>query len=144
MRWPNRCRSNYRDDVAMSKRIKTKSRLWTEEEFEILVDMMKQGTKLGVIADRLNRSYGSVQKKIQYMGKDLWDKSRWCDYVSNRTYNYWTKEELREAKLVLDCGGTMAEAAKKTSHNRNCLSHKINIMGMDFWEERNWDRYVVG
>ena len=78
------------------------------------------------------------------MGKDLWDKSRWYDYVTNRTYNYWTKEELREAKLVLDCGGTMSEAAKKTSHNRNCLSHKINIMGMDFWEERNWDRYVVG
>ena len=46
MCWPNRRRSNYRDDVAMSKRIKTKSRLWTEEELEILVDMMKQGTKL--------------------------------------------------------------------------------------------------
>lgn len=65
MHWPNRCRSNYRDDVAMSKRIKTKSRLWTEEELEILVDMMKQGTKLRVIADRLNRSYGSVQKKVR-------------------------------------------------------------------------------
>jgi hypothetical protein len=53
----------------MSKRIKTKSRLWTEEEFEILVDMMKQGTKLGVIADHLNRSYGSVQKKSNIWGK---------------------------------------------------------------------------
>ena len=78
------------------------------------------------------------------MGKDIWDKSKWTEYISNRPYNYWTYEELREVKLVLDCGGTMAEAAKKTSHNRNCLSHKINIMGMDFWEERNWDRYVVG
>ena len=123
---------------------KVKQRLWTTEEFEIVIDMMKQNKKLSVIAERLNRSYGSVQRKLQYMGKDLWDKSRWCDYVTNRTYNYWTKEELREAKLVLDCGGTMSEAAKKTSHNRNCLSHKINIMGMDFWEERNWDRYVVG
>lgn len=75
MRWLNRCRSNYRDDVAMIN---------------------------------------------------------------------WTKEELREAKLILDCSGTMTEAAKKTSHNRNSLSHKINIMGMDFWEERKWDRYVVG
>ena len=143
MRWPNRCRSNYRDDVAMKKK-KVKQRLWTAEELEVVIDMMKQNKKLSAIADRLNRSYGSVQRKLQYMGKDLWDKSRWCDYVSNRTYNYWTKEELREAKLVLDCGGTMAEAAKNTSHNRNCLSHKINIMGMDFWEERNWDRYVVG
>nr|DAS70485.1 MAG TPA: GcrA cell cycle regulator [Caudoviricetes sp.] len=123
---------------------KVKQRLWTTEEFEIVIDMMKQNKKLSVIAERLNRSYGSVQRKLQYMGKDLWDKSRWYDYVTNRTYNYWTKEELREAKLVLDCGGTMSEAAKKTSHNRNCLSHKINIMGMDFWEERNWDRYVVG
>lgn len=123
---------------------KVKQRLWTAEELEIVIDMMKQNKKLSAIADRLNRSYGSVQRKLRYMGKDLWDKSRWCDYVSNRTYNYWTKEELREAKLILDCGGTMAEAAKKTSHNRNCLSHKINIMGMDFWEERNWDRYVVG
>lgn len=126
------------------KKKKVKQRLWTAEELEVVIDMMKQNKKLSTIADRLNRSYGSVQRKLQYMGKDLWDKSRWCDYVSNRTYNYWTKEELREAKLVLDCGGTMAEAAKKTSHNRNCLSHKINIMGMDFWEERNWDRYVVG
>ena len=108
MRWPNRCRSNYRDDVAMSKRIKTKSRLWTEEELEILVDMMKQDTKLSVIADRLNRSYGSVQKKVRYMGKDIWDKSKWTEHISNRPYNYWTKEELREAKLVLDCGGTMS------------------------------------
>lgn len=123
---------------------KVKQRLWTAEELEIVIDMMKQNKKLSAIADRLNRSYGSVQRKLRYMGKDLWDKSRWCDYVSNRTYNYWTKEELREAKLILDCGGTMSEAAKKTSHNRNCLSHKINIMGMDFWEERNWDRYVVG
>jgi len=126
------------------KKKKVKQRLWTAEELEVVIDMMKQNKKLSAIADRLNRSYGSVQRKLQYMGKDLWNKSRWCDYVSNRTYNYWTKEELREAKLVLDCGGTMAEAAKKTSHNRNCLSHKINIMGMDFWEERNWDRYVVG
>ncbi|MBF1261229.1 MAG: hypothetical protein HXM39_08065 [Lachnoanaerobaculum sp.] len=126
------------------KKKKVKQRLWTAEELEVVIDMMKQNKKLSAIADRLNRSYGSVQRKLQYMGKDLWDKSRWCDYVSNSTYNYWTKEELREAKLVLDCGGTMAEAAKKTSHNRNCLSHKINIMGMDFWEERNWDRYVVG
>ena len=43
------------------------------EELEILVDMMKQGTKLGVIAERLNRSYGSVQNKVKYMGKDIWD-----------------------------------------------------------------------
>jgi hypothetical protein len=126
------------------KKKKVKQRLWTAEELEIVIDMMKQNKKLSAIADRLNRSYGSVQRKLQYMGKDLWDKSRWCNYVTNRTYNYWTKEELREAKLVLDCGGTMSEAAKKTSHNRNGLSHKINIMGMDFWEERNWDRYVVG
>ena len=140
---PDCCRNSYRDDVAMIKK-KVKKRLWTTEEFEIVIDMMKQNKKLSVIAERLNRSYGSVQRKLQYMGKDLWDKSRWYDYVTNRTYNYWTKEELREAKLVLDCGGTMSEAAKKTSHNRNCLSHKINIMGMDFWEERNWDRYVVG
>ena len=127
-----------------SRRIKTKSRLWTEEELEILVDMMKQGTKLSVIAERLNRSYGSVQNKVKYMGKDIWDKSKWNEYISTRPYNYWTYEELREVKLVLDCGGTMAEAAKKTSQNRACISHKINIMGMDFWEERNWDRYVVG
>lgn len=128
----------------MSKRIKTKSRLWTEEELEVLVDMMKQDTKLSVIADRLNRSYGSVQKKVQYMGKDIWDKSKWTKYISNRPYNYWTKEELREAKLILDCGGTIVEAAKKTSHNGDSLSHKIGTMGSDFWEERNWDRYVVG
>ena len=126
------------------KKKKVKQRLWTAEEFEIVIDMMKQNKKLSEIADRLNRSYGSVQRKLQYLGKDLWDKSRWCDYVTNRTYNYWTKEELRDAKLVLDCGGTMSEAAKKTSHNIKGLSHKINIMGMDFWEERNWDRYVVG
>ena len=47
-----------------SKRIKTKSRLWTEEELEILLDMMKHGTKLSVIAERLNRSYGSLQRKL--------------------------------------------------------------------------------
>ena len=75
---------------------------------------------------------------------NIWGKSKWNEYISTRPYNYWTYEELREVKLVLDCGGTMAEAAKKTSHNRACISHKINIMGMDFWEERNWDRYVVG
>lgn len=51
MRWPNRCRSNYRDDVAMSKRIKTKSRLWTEEELEIL------------------------------MGMDFWEERNWDRYV---------------------------------------------------------------
>lgn len=124
--------------------IKKKVRLWTEEEYEIVIDMMKQNKKLPEIAERLNRSYGSVQRRLQYMGKDLWDKSRWCNYVSNRAYNHWTKEELREAKLVLDCGGTLAEAAKKTSHSSGTLAGKINKMGSDFWEERNWDRYVVG
>lgn len=35
-------------------------RLWTLEELEILLDMMKKGSKLKDIAERLNRSYGSI------------------------------------------------------------------------------------
>lgn len=88
-------------------------RLWTEEEFEILLDMMKKGSKLKDIAERLNRSYGSIQVKVKSMGKDLWDRSSWSRYISKRTRNYWTYEELYDAKLVLECGGTFAEAAKK-------------------------------
>ena len=119
-------------------------RLWTLEELEILLDMMKKGSKLKDIAERLNRSYGSIQVKARSMGKDLWDRSSWSRYISKRTRNYWTYEELYDAKLVLECGGTFAEAAKKTSHSSRTLAGKINIMGSDFWEERNWEMYTVG
>ena len=44
----------------------------------------------------------------------------------------------------MECGGTFAEAAKKTSHSSRTLAGKINIMGSDFWEERNWEMYTVG
>ena len=119
-------------------------RLWTLEELEILLDMMKKGSKLKDIAERLNRSYGSIQVKVKSMGKDLWDRSSWSRYISKRTRNYWTYEELYDAKLVLESGGTLAEAAKKTSHSRGTLTSKINMMGSDFWEERNWEMYTVG
>ena len=93
-------------------------RLWTLEELEILLDMMKKGSKLKDIAERLNRSYGSIQVKVKSMGKDLWDRSSWSRYISKRT--------------------------KKTSHSSRTLAGKINIMGSDFWEERNWEMYTVG
>ena len=48
-------------------------RLWTLEELGILLDMMKKGSKLKDIAERLNRSYGSIQVKVKSMGKDLWE-----------------------------------------------------------------------
>ena len=140
---PDCCRSNYRDNFAM-RRKKVIHRLWTEEEFEIIVDMIKKGSTQRVIAERLNRSYGSLQRKLQYMGKDLWDRNSWSRYISKRSRNYWTYEELYDAKLVLECGGTVNEAAKKTSHNSGSLRSKINMMGSDFWEERNWDIYTVG
>lgn len=117
-------------------------RLWTMEELEIVVDMMKQGCKLTLIAERLNRSYGSLQVKLKAMGKDLWDRSSWSRYISKRTRNYWTYEELYDAKLVLECGGTFAEAAKKTSHSSGSLISKINMMGSDFdvysWVDDNY------
>ena len=125
-------------------RKKAIQRLWTLEELEILLDMMKKGSKLKDIAERLNRSYGSIQVKARSMGKDLWDRSSWSRYISKRTRNYWTYEELYDAKLVLECGGTVNEDAKKTSHNSRSLRSKINMMGSDFWEERNWDMYTVG
>ena len=143
MRWPDRCRNSYRNGFVMSKKIAI-HRLWTEEEFEIVVDMIKQGSTQRVIAERLNRSYGSLQRKLQYMGKDLWDRNSWSRYISKRSKNYWSYEELYDAKLVLECGGTVNEAAKKTSHNSRSLRSKINMMGSDFWEERNWDMYTVG
>lgn len=68
----------------MSKKIAI-HRLWTEEEFEIVVDMIKQGSTQRVIAERLNRSYGSLQRKLQYMGKDLWDRNSWSRYISKRS-----------------------------------------------------------
>jgi len=125
-------------------RKKVIQRLWTEEEFEILLDMMKKGSKLKDIAERLNRSCGSLQRKLHYMGKDLWDKNSWSRHISKRSRNYWTYEELYDAKLVLESGGMIAEAAKKTSHNSGSLRSKINMMGSDFWEERNWEMYTVG
>ena len=131
------------DNFAM-RRKKVIHRLWTEEEFEIMADMVKKGSTQRAIAERLNRSYVSIHRKIYDMRNDIWDKSRWSKHISIRSFNYWTYEELREAKLILDCGGTLAEAAKKTSHSGGTLGNKIITMGSDFWEERNWDRYVVG
>ncbi|AYB00239.1 hypothetical protein D4A81_09995 [Lachnoanaerobaculum umeaense] len=119
-------------------------RLWTEEELEILADMRRQRIVVSKIGERLNRSTASVRLKLSTMGEDLWDRSRWSRYISKRTRNYWTYEELYDAKLILECGGTFAEAAKKTSHNSGSLRSKISMMGSDFWEERNWEMYTVG
>lgn len=59
----------------MSKKIAI-HRLWTEEEFEIMADMVKKGSTQRAIAERLNRSYGSIHRKLYDMGNDIWDKSR--------------------------------------------------------------------
>lgn len=126
------------------KREKIIQRLWTEDELEILANMRRQRIAVSKIGERLNRSTLSVRLKLNTMGNDLWDRSRWSRYISKRTRNYWTYEELYDAKLVLESGGTLAEAAKKTSHSRGTLTSKINMMGSDFWEERNWEMYTVG
>lgn len=126
------------------RREKVIQRLWTEDELEILANMRRQRIVVSKIGERLNRSTLSVRFKLSTMGNDLWDRSRWSRYISKRTRNYWTYEELYDAKLVLESGGTLAEAAKKTSHNSGSLRSKINMMGSDFWEERNWEMYTVG
>ena len=126
------------------RREKVIQRLWTEDELEILANMRRQRIVVSKIGERLNRSTLSVRFKLSTMGNDLWDKNSWSRHISKRTRNYWTYEELYDAKLVLESGGTLAEAAKKTSHSGGTLRNKIITMGSDFWEERNWDRYVVG
>ena len=96
------------------------------------------------ISKRLNRSKDSIRGKLEQMGDDIWDSKKWNNHISKRTFVYWNMEELREAKLVLDSGGSYKDAASKVAHSERSLASKIYGMGMDFWKERNWERYVIG
>ena len=130
--------------AAMKLRRYEKHRLWTVDELKILADMRKKEISMYEISKRLNRSKDSIRGKLDQMGDDIWDSKKWSRHISKRTFVYWTMEELREAKLVLDSGGSYKEAAAKVAHNERSLASKIYSMGMDFWEERNWERYVIG
>ncbi len=121
-----------------------KCRLWTVDELKILADMKEKKISMYEISKRLNRSKDSIRGKLEQMRDDIWDSKKWNNHISKRTFVYWNMEELMEAKLVLDSGGSYKDAASKVAHNERSLASKTYSKGMDFWKERNWERYVIG
>lgn len=89
----------------MSKRYKA----WTKEEVEILKSFMTKGEKTAVIAIRLQRPHGSVNvKKRELKSGNL------------RSRSFWTIDELRILKDLLQKGLTAKADVRSYEKNKIC------------------------